>query len=94
MRITNTILRPIITEKSVSQETEYVFKVSMRASKGAVADEIEKLYGVKVVDVRTMVVRGKKKRVGRTNKYKTAENWKKAIVSLKDGQKIELFEQK
>jgi len=94
MRINNTILKPIITEKSVSQPTEYVFKVNKKASKGSVANEVEKLYGVNVVDVRTMIVRGKKKRLGRTNKYKTAENWKKAIVSLKDGQKIEVFEQK
>jgi len=94
MRINNTILKPIITEKSVSQATEYVFKVNKKASKGSVANEVEKLYGVNVVDVRTMIVRGKKKRLGRTNKYKTAENWKKAIVSLKDGQKIEVFEQK
>ena len=94
MRINNYLIKPIITEKSVARSSEYAFKVNKKASKGAVANEVEKTYGVDVVSVRTMIVRGKKRRLGRTNKFKTTENWKKAIVSLKDGQKIELFEQK
>ena len=85
------IKAPIITEKSTaiaSNERSYVFKVDAKANKSQIKDAIEKIFNVKVESVNTVNVHPKKKRVGRhggmTNKYK------KAIVTLKDGNKIEL----
>lgn len=85
------IKAPIITEKSTaiaSNEKSYVFKVDAKANKSQIKDAIEKIFNVKVESVNTVNVHPKKKRVGRysgmSNKYK------KAIVTLKDGNKIEL----
>ena len=85
------IKAPIITEKSTalaSNEKTYVFKVDAKANKSQIKDAVEKIFNVKVESVNTVNVHPKKKRVGRhagmTNKYK------KAIVTLKDGNKIEL----
>ena len=94
MRVNNNILKPIVTEKSVVRPGEYVFKVNMAASKGSVANEVEGTYGVKVTDVRTMIVRGKKRRIVGSSRFRKTQNWKKAVVKLKDGQTIDLFEQK
>ena len=88
------ILRPLIlTEKGESQKEEYnkfFFEVAMRANKVQVKQAVEKLFGVKVADVNTMVVRGKPGRVGR--KTTKRPNWKKAVVTLKEGDSIEFFE--
>ena len=85
------IKAPIITEKSTSiasNEKTYVFKVDAKANKSQIKDAVEKIFNVKVESVNTVNVHPKKKRVGRysgmTNKYK------KALVTLKDGNKIEL----
>ena len=77
------IVKPIVTEKSVAlmEENKYTFKVSMSANK---------IFKVKVVDVATMRVHGKKKRMGRTEGR--TSDWKKAIVKLADGDQIEVFE--
>ena len=93
MRLTNKITRPKVTEKSVhlSKEGRYVFKVTKTATKGAIADEVERTYGVNVLNVRTTILHGKKRRIPKTSRFRTTENWKKAIVKLKDGQSIDLF---
>ena len=85
------IKAPVITEKSTtiaSNEKSYVFKVDAKANKSQIKDAIEKIFNVKVESVNTVNVHPKKKRVGKysgmTNKYK------KAIVTLKDGNKIDL----
>lgn len=85
------IKAPIITEKSAniaSNEKTYVFKVDVKANKSQIKDAIEKIFNVKVEKVNTVNVHPKKKRVGRyagmTNKYK------KAIVTLVNGNKIDL----
>lgn len=85
------IKAPIITEKSTaiaSNDKTYVFKVDVKANKSQIKDAVEKIFNVKVESVNTVNAHPKKKRVGRysgmTNKYK------KAIVTLKDGNKIEL----
>ena len=85
------IKAPVITEKSTaiaSNEKSYVFKVDAKANKSQIKDAVEKIFNVKVESVNTVNVHPKKKRVGRysgmTNKYK------KAIVTLKDGNKIDL----
>ena len=85
------IKAPIITEKSTAiagDDKSYVFKVDAKANKSQIKDAIERIFNVKVKSVNTVNVHPKKKRVGRysgmTNKYK------KAIVTLVEGNKIDL----
>jgi large subunit ribosomal protein L23 len=88
-----TIVRPLITEKTTAayqSRGEYVFQVHPDATKPQIRAAIEQLFGVKVTGVWTSNVRGKTKRVG-TNIGRRA-NWKKAIVTLKEGDTIEIFE--
>jgi large subunit ribosomal protein L23 len=87
------IEQPLVTEKSVSGagHGKYTFRVSRDSNKIEIAQAIEKVFNVKVTDVNTMTVKGKKKRVGRHPEGKTSD-WKKAIVTLKPGDKIEIFE--
>ena len=86
------IRRALITEKSTiaKEENKYVFEVDRRANKIEVAKAVEKLFKVKVLDVRIMNVMGKKKRVGRIMGEK--RSWKKAIVTLAPGNRIEIHE--
>ena len=85
------IIAPVITEKSsivTSDGKTYVFKVNKNANKFQIKDAIEQAFGVKVVKINTLNTKAKNKRVGRyTGKTKT---YKKAYVTLADGDKIEL----
>ena len=94
--IFRTIVRPLVTEKtSAAYQTrgEYVFEVAPDASKPAIRDAIEKLFGVRVTGVWTMNVRGKTRRSGgRSATAGQKPAWKKAIVTLKEGDKIDVFE--
>ena len=88
------IIRPIITERSMSsaQDKKYVFEVAPDAGKIQIKEAIEEIFGVKVADVNTLNVRGKKKRVG-AGRQGTTKSWKKAYVRLKEDSKtIEFFE--
>ena len=87
------IVRPLITEKTSAafqDRGEYTFQVHTTASKPQIRQAIEELFGVKVTDVWTANHRGKEKRMGRS--VGRRPNWKKAIVKLRDGDKIEVFE--
>ena len=87
-----TVVRPVITEKTseaYQNRGEYTFEVAPDASKPQIRQAIERLFAVKVSGVLTSNVRGKTKRVGQTSG--TRANWKKAIVTLKEGT-IEIFE--
>jgi large subunit ribosomal protein L23 len=94
--IHETILRPIVTEKTSAAyqrsnergELEYVFAVHTEATKPAIRQAVEQLFGVKVAGVWTSRQRGKVKRVGRT--VGRRPNWKKAIVRLAEGHKIDI----
>lgn len=79
-----------ITEKAAALESsgQYVFKVDPRLNKIEVAREIAKTYGVKAVSVNFIKIPGKKRRVGRTSGFKPG--YRKAVVKLAKGQKIEL----
>lgn len=94
MLIEHVIKRPLIlTEKSsVLRDTQnkYLFEVDPRANKVEIKGAIEALFDVSVIDVNTLIMRGKMKRMGRT-RAKT-RNWKKAIVTLKDDDSIDFFE--
>lgn len=87
------IERPLLTEKSMdlSHAGKYTFRVSTDANKIEIAEAIEAIFKVSVKSVNTMMVRGKKRRVGRFPEGRTT-NWKKAIVTLEQGQTITMFE--
>lgn len=85
------ILRPVISEKSYDliEQNRYTFEVAKTANKTQIAQAISEIFGVTVTDVNTMNVTGKPRRV-RYAKGKTRD-WKKAIVTLKSGDTIDLF---
>ena len=82
MNAEDIIIKPIVTEKSSTglQEGKYTFKVAKKATKVQIAQAVEKLFEVKVLKVNTMMVKGKKKRVG-VHVGRTSD-WKKAIVTI------------
>jgi large subunit ribosomal protein L23 len=86
------IIRPLITEKNTNlmQLGKYSFQVDRNATKPQIKRAIETLFSVKVTAVNTMNVRGKLRRRGKESGY-TAD-WKKAVVTLAPGNRIELFE--
>ena len=87
------VIKPIITEKSMSAlaENKYTFKVAKNANKIEIAKAVEELFGVQVASVNTMNCKGRSKRVGMNRG--TTPDWKKAIVTLKEGSKtIEFFD--
>jgi large subunit ribosomal protein L23 len=89
------IRRPIDTEKLNrlrDRENKYGFEVDMRASKTEVKQAVESLFKVKVTDVKTAIVRGKRRRIGRSEGMRPT--WKKAVVTLKEGDAISIFEGK
>ena len=89
------IVRPVITEKStdLAAANKYIFEVDIRANKPQIKQAIETAFEVTVVEVNTMVMKGKPRgnqRFGRKVTY--GSDWKKAIVTLAADDKIELFE--
>lgn len=81
------------TERSTllrDKENKYSLRVNVHATKNEIKEAVEKLFKVKVTKVNTMVMAGKKRRMGLTEGRK--ENWKKAIVTLKTGDTIKFFE--
>ena len=93
MNIFDVLRAPQMSEKTLSLKEEanqFAFEVDPRANKIQIKESIEKSYKVSVLKVRTMNVRGKKKRLGRYQGRKSS--WKKALVTLKEGDTIEYFE--
>jgi len=91
--IHDVVKRPIISEKSTAQAEiarRYAFEVAVKANKAEIKDAVQRMFNVKVKDVRTMIVHGKMKRVGRFEVKRS--NWKKALVTLAEGQKIDFFQ--
>ncbi len=86
------ILEPVITEKALTDRalSRYVFKVHPEATKTSVAQSIQQLFKVKVKDVNTIMVRSKRRVMGRS--IGRTAHWKKAYVTLEQGQKIEEIE--
>jgi large subunit ribosomal protein L23 len=88
-----TIVRPLVTEKTSAAyqaRGEYTFEVHPQANKTSIKSAIEQLFGVKVTGVWTSQQRGKPRRVGTSAGLRP--RWKKAIVTLKAGDTIEIFE--
>ncbi|MES0875289.1 50S ribosomal protein L23 [Sinimarinibacterium thermocellulolyticum] len=91
-RLHQVILGPVISEKStrVAEKTNTaVFRVVRNAYKPEIRQAVEKLFNVKVEDVRTLVVKGKRKRFGRFEGRRS--DWKKAYVTLAEGQEIDFL---
>ena len=89
------VLRPVVTEKSVVQTaaSQYTFQVSSEATKHHIRTAIEGLFKVKVLRVNTVSVHGKRKRDMRKRTARPTvqrPDWKKAVVTLREGDKIEL----
>ncbi|MDP9458102.1 MAG: 50S ribosomal protein L23 [Actinobacteria bacterium] len=87
------IIRPVISEKSynlIETEGQYTFQVDRRANKNQIKQAVEQAFDVKVHKVNTANMKSKPKRQGLT-RGRTA-NWKKAVVRLQPGERIELFE--
>ena len=89
----NVIIRPVVSERSfdLMNQNKYTFEVAKQAPKEEIAGAVEKLFGVHVVKVNTISVKPKTKRV-RYQAGKT-RSWKKAIVTVAEGDSIELFGQ-
>jgi large subunit ribosomal protein L23 len=88
-----TIVRPIVTEQSSAayqDRGEYTFRVASDATKTTIRSAIEQLFGVKVTGVWTSNQRGKARRVGQ--QLGRRPHWKKAVVKLRDGDTIDIFE--
>ena len=92
MHLYQILRRPLITEKYTALQAygKYAFEVAGEASKPQIKQAVEKAFKVEVTAVNVMTVPGKRRRLGR--RQLPAHPWKKAIVTLKSGDKIELFE--
>ena len=92
MNLNDVIIKPIMTEKSedLRKEGKYVFQVIPSANKELVKLAVSTLFDVKIEKVNIMNVRGKLKRF--RNSYAPSANWKKAIVTLKKGDKLDFYE--
>lgn len=87
------IVRPLLTEKGASLQergNQYLFRVDRKANKIEIKKAIEEVFGVHVVSVRTIRMPGKRKRMGRFEGQRP--DWKKAVITVKEGESIELFE--
>lgn len=92
MDVHEVLRRPIITEKdtALKEFNKYTFEVARQANKTQIKEAVEKLFNVTVTGVNTMTVRGKMRRVGKSRGM--SPDWKKAVVTLQDGQRIDFFE--
>ena len=92
MHIEEVLIKPLLTEKSsivTENANRYVFQVQRKANKYQIKDAVEKMFDVKVTNVKTAVLPGKVKRAGKLTKK--AASWKKAYVQIQEGQKLELY---
>lgn len=93
MRLNEVIIKPIVTEKSMQLAGigQYVFEVALSASDGQVIREIKSLYNVDATQVRSSILPGKKRRIAKTQRFKKTSKRKKVMVTLKEGQKLDLM---
>lgn len=90
----NNIITPLITERSMrdAQTNKFTFKFLTSVNKGMIKKIIQDKFLVDVVSVYTTTVKGRSSKVGKRRVEKKTEPWKKAIVTLKEGQKIGIFD--
>jgi large subunit ribosomal protein L23 len=92
LHLYDVLLRPVVTEDSqrLMDLNQYVFEVAVNANKAQIKEAVETIFDVKVVRVNTMIMPAKRGMRGRHEYWRTKE-WKKAIVTLVEGDTIELF---
>jgi large subunit ribosomal protein L23 len=92
MHLYEVLRRPLVTEKNavLQMAGKYAFEVAGRATKPQIKQAVEKAFKVKVTGVNVMTMPGKERRVGR--RHVRTPSWKKAIVTLEPGDRIELFD--
>jgi len=94
MHVEDVIKRPLyLTEKGArlrEEQNKYTFEVDLEANKVQIKDAVETLFKVTVDDVHTLIMRGHMRRMGRG--YAKTQNWKKAVVTLREGETIDFFE--
>ncbi|OIQ00556.1 50S ribosomal protein L23 [Candidatus Wirthbacteria bacterium CG2_30_54_11] len=90
--LSHVLVRPVITEKSMSGSSmgKYTFEVHIDANQHVIKAALKQFFSVDAVKINVMIVKGKERRYGKRIGH--TKTWKKAIVTLKTGQKIELFE--
>ena len=90
----NVIISPLITEKSMidAGNGKFSFRVVKSSNKNEIKKEVEKRFGVNVISISTSILKGKTQRVGTRRTERAVSDTKKAIVTVKKGQKIVLFE--
>ena len=95
MELYRVLRRPLITEKgtSLQDQHKFTFEVDPAANKLEIRQAVESTFGVNVLDVNTLRVRGQKRRFGRKMIPGVTRAWKKAIVTLREGQSIQYFDQ-
>ena len=94
MHLTQVIKKPIITERSMTlvKSNQFSFLVDIRAGKEEIKKAVEKTFKVEVTGIDTLVQKGRTKRVGARRTEKVLAPFKKAIVTVKSGQKIDIFD--
>ena len=92
MHVYEVLRRPLITEKNTTLQAQgkYAFEVARESNKHQIKQAVEKAFNIKVMAVNVMTVPGKERKVG--GRVVLTQSWKKAIVTLKPGDQIELFE--
>jgi len=93
MELTHVIKKPMITEKATRwlEEGKYTFQVARETTKKEIKKAIEKFFKVKVKSIQTMMAKGKKRSTGIGRRKTKTSGWKKAIVQLAEGYKIDIF---
>lgn len=88
------IIKPLITEKSLkdARSGKFTFQVAKNAQKGAIKNAIQDAFKVNVIDVATMYVKGRTMRIGARRNEVKLSSWKKAVATLKAGEKIDMFD--
>lgn len=96
MALSKVITKPIVSEKSMAlkaQRNVYQFVVGLRCSKAAIKLDVERLFNVKVANVKTFIMPGKSKRLRKSRNMSVPKKWKKALVCLAEGQEIKFIGQ-
>ena|SRR5260221_4888239 len=90
----NILVRPVFTERSMkdAEGARFTFVVGLSVSKDEIKKTVESKFGVKVLDIATVIIKGKGKRVGKKRTEKLLGKYKKAVIRLEKGQKIDIFD--
>lgn len=88
------LIKPLITERSMMEASRgrFTFEVHVKANKQQIKAEVVKAFNVHPIAITTMIIKGGSKRSARTRKVSKISNWKKAVITLKPGEKIDLFD--